>query len=333
MMAGNMNVYEMAEYVAGEKVIVDSIGMTYAMMGKYRYPACSISGGSDSDIILDLCSRLDSEKKLRYVWMNTGLEFQATKDHLSDIEKKYNVSIERIPAIKSIPQSCREYGVPFVSKFASTQIEKLQENSFKWEDEPLPVLKEKYPKCPSALRWWTNDYSRREWNIGNFHHLKEFMTENPPEFKISSQCCTWAKKKPVYVWGKKNGIDLHILGLRKVEGGIRAASTKTCFTSGAQNIFRPIFWYSDKDKITYERLFGVTHSRCYTDYGMKRTGCVGCPFNRDVLSELEIIEKNEPGLYRAACKVFEKSYEYTRLYRKFAGMTRAESMKKKLFDL
>lgn len=333
MIVNDMNVYEMVEHAAGEKVIVDSIGMTYAMLGKYQTPACSISGGSDSDIILDLCHRLDSVGRLRYVWMNTGLEFQATKDHLSDIERKYNISIERIPALKSIPQSCREHGLPFVSKFASTQIEKLQENDFGWEDAPLSELKEKYPGCPSAIRWWTNDYPRREWNISNFHHLKEFMIENPPKFKISAQCCTWAKKKPVHVWGRKNGIDLHILGLRKAEGGIRAASTKTCFTSGSQNIFRPIFWYSDKDKLSYERLFGVTHSRCYTEYGMTRTGCVGCPFNRDVLSELEVIKKNEPGLYQAACSVFGKSYDYTRLYRKFAGMIRVESIKKKLLDL
>ena len=50
---------------------------------------------------------------------------------------------------------------------------------------------------------------------------------------------------------------------------------------------------------------------------MKRTGCVGCPFDRNLSDDLKIIERFENGLYRAACNVFKDSYEYTKLYREF----------------
>ena len=33
--------------------------------------ACAISGGSDSDIMLDMLTRLDDEKKIKYVFFDT----------------------------------------------------------------------------------------------------------------------------------------------------------------------------------------------------------------------------------------------------------------------
>jgi hypothetical protein len=44
---------------------------------------------------------------------------------------------------------------------------------------------------------------------------------------------------------------------------------------------------------------------------MRRTGCVGCPFGRDVATELRTIERYEPNVARAARKVFKDSYAYT----------------------
>ena len=51
-------------------------------------PICSISGGSDSDIVLDLIHKIDDDKKVTYLWIDTGLEYTATKDHLNDLEQK-----------------------------------------------------------------------------------------------------------------------------------------------------------------------------------------------------------------------------------------------------
>ena len=45
-------------------------------------PVCSISGGSDSDIVLDLIHKVDEDSKVKYFWIDTGLEYSATKEHL-----------------------------------------------------------------------------------------------------------------------------------------------------------------------------------------------------------------------------------------------------------
>lgn len=50
---------------------------------KYKKIVCSISGGSDSDVMLDIVWRCDKDNKVDYVWFDTGLEYQATKDHLN----------------------------------------------------------------------------------------------------------------------------------------------------------------------------------------------------------------------------------------------------------
>ena len=78
--------------------------------------------------------------------------------------------------------------------------------------------------------------------------------------------------------------------------------------------------YTDADKLCYEKNFDIQHARCYTEYNMKRTGCVGCPFNPRIDDELKVIEKYEPNLYKGAVAVFGKSYEYTKKYHEFRKM-------------
>ena len=127
------------------------------------------------------------------------------------------------------------------------------------------------------------------------------------------------------------GTDLEITGIRKAEGGIRSANYKTCFSESKSkgcNTYRPIFWYTDSDKRDYEQFYEIEHSRCYTEYGLKRTGCVGCPFSKHINEELAVIEKYEPDLYKAAIHIFRKSYEYTAKYREFQKMMKEKERNK-----
>ena len=156
--------------------------------------------------------------------------------------------------------------------------------------------------------------------------------QNPPDFLISNKCCEYAKKKPAKKYIKEMNADMEITGIRKSEGGIRSASYKTCFSESKSkgcDTYRPVFWYTDSDKKCYEDFYGVTHSRCYTEYGLKRTGCVGCPFNPHINEELEVIKENEPKLYKAAINVFGKSYEYTRKYREFVRIMKVKEKEQK----
>ena len=72
----------------------------------------------------------------------------------------------------------------------------------------------------------------------------------------------------------------------------------------------------------------MQNSRCYTEYGLKRTGCAGCPFGKDFEFELEVIQKYEPKLYKAVNNIFGDSYEYTRKYREFYKKKETELKKK-----
>ena len=323
-----MNVTELLEMAHGNMTVFDSIAKAHHVLSTHDNIAVSISGGSDSDVVLDLIYKVNQTTKttVHYIWFDTGLEYQATKRHLEFLEKKYNITIERQKAVKPIPLSCRQHGQPFLNKFVSEQMGRLQKNGFQWEDEPLEVLCSKYPNCKSALKWWCNQYTIDKgfekvsrFDIGYNKHLKEFIIANPPQFNIANKCCTYAKKNVSKKFIKENGIDCMIIGIRRAEGGIRSAVYKNCFNhckSDCDN-YRPIFWYSDQDKIDYEQLFDVTHSDCYAKYGMVRTGCAGCPFNRKFEEEKHTIETFEPKLCGAINKIFGDSYEYTRKYKQF----------------
>lgn len=111
------------------------------------------------------------------------------------------------------------------------------------------------------------------------------------------------------------------------EGGARAVAYKSCFDDipcGCSSL-RLIFWFKNADKEAYEKAFDVTHSDCYSKYGLRRTGCACCPFGKDFEVELAAAEKYEPNLYRAAFHVFGKSYEYTRKYREYREQREKES--------
>lgn len=299
-------------------IVFDSFIKAMSVLKKHEAIDVSISGGADSDIVLDLIEKIKTDENISYVWFDTGLEYQATKDHLEYLEKKYGITIEREKAVKPIPIAVKEYGLPFLSKVVSQKIELLQAHNFEWKDEPLEVLLDKYPTCRDGVRWWCNAKPGERFNIGRNKWLKEFMIKNPPKFKISNQCCLWAKKKVSLKRIHKMGGALSVVGVRKAEGGARS-SLKNCYDAqrkkGAQ--YRPLFWYSNEDKKWYEDKFCITHSKCYTNYGMKRTGCAGCPFNSKFDEALNIMSAFEPKLYKACVNVFGNSYEYTRKYHEF----------------
>ncbi len=278
-------------------------------------------GGADSDVMLDMILRCGGRDKTDFVFFNTGLEYRATLEHLDDLERKYDIKIIRCKPVKPIPVCVKEHGVPFWSKYASNMINRLQRHNFQWEDKPYEVLIKIYLKCMAALAWWCNKATGNttQYIINRAPYMREFMIQNPPDFKISDKCCTYAKKKASEHFEKGKQYDLKCIGVRESEGGVRAISYQTCFTEVKKGTdqFRPIWYFRNPDKDEYCKHYGIVHSKCYTEYGMKRTGCCGCPFAKDFEDDLERMKKYEPQLYIAAVNIFGESYEYTRKYIKF----------------
>lgn len=229
-----------------DEIIGNNLIRAYSKINNpnYKKIICSISGGADSDIVLDICAKCDIHKKIDYVWFDTGLEYQATKDHLRFLEQKYNFKIERKRAVKPIPLACRDYGTPFLSKNISEFIQRLQKHQYKWEDKSYDELSKDYPKCKAALKWWCNNWGENSrFNISRYSGLKEYIMEYPPEFNISNKCCQYAKKDVIHKVLNEGGYDLSINGMRKAEGGVRSTKYKTCFLSNMDgtDMYMPIW--------------------------------------------------------------------------------------------
>lgn len=96
----------------GNMTIFDSIAKAHHVLITHDNIAVSISGGSDSDVVLDLIWNVNqiTQKNIHFVWFDTGLEYQATKDHLLFLENKYGIKIEREKAIQPIPFTAMKMG-------------------------------------------------------------------------------------------------------------------------------------------------------------------------------------------------------------------------------
>ena len=98
----------------------------------------SISGGADSDLILDMVAKIRPDAK--FVWFNTGMEYEATKRHLKYLEERYGITIERVRASVPVPLATRRLGYPFLAKMVSENIGRLQRSGFDWSDRPFEEL-------------------------------------------------------------------------------------------------------------------------------------------------------------------------------------------------
>lgn len=316
--------------IPNNDTIKDAFYKADYVINSHKNIMVSISGGSDSDIVLDIVERVRKpDVNVTYVFYYTGLEYEATKLHLKYLEDKYNITIERVDAAIPIPKCTKDYGQPFLSKRVSDMMSRLQKHGFQWEDESFDVLYERYPRCKSALWWWCG-CGTAVTSIHRNKYLKEFIIANPPQYKISSQCCWYAKKLPAERYAKRHDYDLNITGVRRSEGGLRSTSYKTCYDEGLSGPghYRPLFWFTNEDKMQYKEYYGLVYSDCYEVWSMTRTGCAGCPFAKDYEQELALANEYEPKFNTAARAVFSDSYAYTNEYKEFRRKKEQEYDKK-----
>ena len=309
---------------------------------------CSYSGGSDSDILLDVIEdarRIFHLPPVDYVFFNTGLEMKAIKRHVQETAEKYGVEIRTVRPKVNIVQATRRYGVPFVSKIMSYGLDE-------WQKKGVPMtiadeyaasddkeakrreLSERYPKCESLLNFICCCNSKGEPRpniqlvINSSKYMREFIMQNPPDFKISAKCCVYCKKQVAH--SVQKDYDMIITGERRDEGGMRSVprkdNTALCFTEtgSGQYRLRPLYYVTDEDKAWYKQEHGIKYSDAYEVYGLKRTGCCGCPISYRAEDDLRMIGQYEPELVKAAYAVFGKSYAYRREYVKFKADKMAE---------
>lgn len=317
-------------------------GIIATRLKQHPEAICSYSGGADSDILIDLIERtrmmIPSLPTVDYVFFNTGLEMQATKDHVKDTAQKYGVNIIEARPKVNIVKATREHGVPFVSKIMSGGLEGWQKKGV-----PLSIakeyeeaedkhakrleLKERYPKCESLINFLcccNKDGEPRpniQLVINSSKYMRDFIEEYPPDFKISAKCCDYCKKQLAH--SVQNGYEMIITGERRDEGGMRSVprkdNTSLCFTEGSNGQYRlrPLYYVTNKDKAWYKEYYGVRYSDAYEVYGLTRTGCCGCPISYRAVEDLEKIKPYEPNVVKAAWNIFGKSYEYRKKYNEY----------------
>lgn len=310
---------------------------------------CSYSGGSDSDILIHMIEQarkiLPSLPKVKYVFFNTGLEMKATKDHVKRAEQLYGVEIEEVRPKINIVLATRKFGQPFVSKIMSQGLDGIQSKGIPLEiaDEfnaaedkvaKRKELKERFPGCESTINFLcccnAHGEPRPEIQlvINSSKYMLDFIKEYPPEFKISAKCCDYCKKQVAH--RVQEGYEMVITGERRDEGGMRSVprkdNTTLCFTETANGTFRlrPLYYVSDKDKEWYKETWGIKYSDAYEIYGMKRTGCCGCPISYRATEDLELIRPHEPNLVKAAWNIFGDSYRYRKKYNEYKKKRLAE---------
>lgn len=312
---------------------------------------CSYSGGSDSDILIDMIERARYAFDLppvKYVFFNTGLEMQAIKGHVKDTARKYKVEIQECRPQVGIVTAARKYGIPFVSKIMSAGLSEWQKKGIPLsiaqeydmaDDKPAKrrELRERYPKCETVINFLCCCNSSGEPRphiqlvINSSKFMRDFIGEHPPDFPISAKCCDYCKKQLAHQIQKD--YSMVITGERRAEGGMRSVPrkdcTSLCFTEASNGQFRlrPLYYVTDEDKAWYKKYYELTYSDAYEVYGLTRTGCCGCPISYKAVEDLEKIRPYEPNVVKAAWNIFGKSYEYRAQYNAYKEARMAEKKK------
>lgn len=254
---------------------------------------CSYSGGSDSDIMIDLIERTREVFNLppvKYAFFNTGLEMRVTRDHVKRTAKKYGVEIQEYRPKINIVRTSRIYGIPFVSKIMSAGLSGWQKKGI-----PLSIA---------------DEYNQAEDKFAKRQELKERYPGC--ESVINFLCCCNTSGEP------RPNIQLVINSSKYMRDFIRDCPTM-CFTETAEGQFRlrPLYYVSDADKAWYKDYYDIRYSDAYEVYGLTRTGCCGCPISYKAVEDLEKIRPYEPNVVKAAWNIFGASYEYRAKYNEY----------------
>lgn len=241
----------------------------------------SFSGGKDSTILSTVIDKAVPNNKIPRLFVDTGLEYSKIKEF---VEKKQKTD-KRIEIIKPdiTPEKAFEtYGYPFKSKAFSDIMERASRLGFDCPSvaEVFRPDNREYYSCPDKLKYLKEDHS----------------------IKISGACCQHLKIKPIKKWEEENGRKIPITGLTRAEGGQRKTTNVLTYKQQTLKKFNPL---ANADEGLLEYLvyfFSIELCELYgAPYNFKRTGCKGCPMNRHIQTDLNVMARFLPE-ERAECE-------------------------------
>jgi len=258
----------------------------------------AFSGGKDSMVLLSLIKQCEEAytiipNSIPAVFSNTGIELDATEKFVKWVSENYYGNVQIIRPDVSFSYVLEKEGKPIKSKFKSDLIQGYQK---KYNDQTVGY---------KGLMMTNEKSYTAKLKIGE----KDLHIMSPLfDIKVSSKCCNYLKKKPFVKYQKEHDVLGYILGERMAEGGVRETSThmrmknggKICTkTKGKYTVKLPIIDWSDDLITEYIEEYKVPLSEAYEVYGLKRTGCIGCPFARDLKTNLKVLHDYEPNKYKA----------------------------------
>lgn len=265
----------------------------------------SFSGGKDSTVLAHLIMMADLPKQIPFVFVDTGVEMNATKQFIKEFDYPNIITLK---PKKAFAQILKEHGKPTLSKLKSDGLNTYQRHI----DNPLKTARARQMILGVREKNGKAVQGRNSYRLAN--RYMHFIHPNT-NIKFSSSCCNYLKKQPFNIFEKEHKMNGVFTGVRTSEGGVRSLMYNSCVNIKKKHnrefyTSMPIIDWDDKIIDEFIEKYHIQLSDCYTLYGCKRTGCCGCPFSNNLEQELEILYKYEPNRYKACMFWLEDVYHY-----------------------
>ena len=246
----------------------------------------SFSGGKDSTVLLDLARRIYPD--IEAVFVDTGLEYPEIKEF---VRTKENVTW--LKPKMNFRQVIETYGYPVISKAIA--------------DYACTAQKNPQSKTAKMLR---GEFKSMFGGRGKYAYLAD------APFKISGQCCSVMKKRPMKKFVKETGKH-PIIGTMASE----STNRRNAWLKNGCNAYQksdptstPMSFWTEQDVLTYLKKFEIPYSKiygdiiydevkkCYKTTGLERSGCMFCMFGVHL--------EKEPNRFQRMAVTHPQLYDY-----------------------
>ena len=236
----------------------------------------SYSGGKDSHLLYWFIKEYMKDDKIQIVGVNTRMEHPQIAKRI-----KENCDIVLLPEFRP-HEVVEKYGSPCYSKLHDEYIKRYQNGS----------------RAASTMKY----VARLDENT-RFRLPKEAseLLLNGELHRISSKCCDYLKKKPMAKYLKETNKKL-IIGVKAEESQMRKARYKGCFTSDGK--FSPLWDLTEEMEDAIYFYYQIDIPPIYEV--LDRTGCMGCPYGKNIEQELQTLSDNQ---YKYVLSMFQQSYD------------------------